>query len=369
MGKNMKVLFMTNIPAPYRVDFFNKLTEKCDLTVLFEKRNDNERNEEWYKNNKYNFNFIFLPTKNYIQKLFKILNDNYDLIIIGVYSTKLAAISRFYLKFKKRKYIISADGGFAGDKTFITKFIKTFFISSASYWLSSGNETTKYLKYYGAKEENIYNFHFTSLNKNEILTEPIKYSKKLKLRRKAGYNYKRIFISVGQIVYRKGYDILLEALKNENFKDTAFIIAGVGNKLEEYKKYIKDNNLKNVFFVGFKDKKELLELYNMSDVFFFPTREDIWGLVINEAMAYGLPIISSNKALASLELIDEDYLFNLEDKDKLLKLLKEYNSKNEKDLYRIGNKNLNIIKNYNIEQMVYDHIKIFEEIIKRENNQ
>ena len=37
-----------------------------------------------------------------------------------------------------------------------------------------------------------------------------------------------------------------------------------------------------------------------------PTREDIWGLVINEAMAYGLPIITTDNCLAGLELIKNE---------------------------------------------------------------
>ena len=40
-----------------------------------------------------------------------------------------------------------------------------------------------------------------------------------------------------------------------------------------------------------------------ADVFVMPTREDIWGLVINEAMAYGLPVVSTDKCIAALELV------------------------------------------------------------------
>ena len=43
----MKVLFMTNVPSPYRVDFFNELGKLCDLTVYFEKKSSDERNDIW----------------------------------------------------------------------------------------------------------------------------------------------------------------------------------------------------------------------------------------------------------------------------------------------------------------------------------
>lgn len=41
----MKVLFMANIPSPYRVDFFNELGKYCDLTVTFEGRTATDRDE------------------------------------------------------------------------------------------------------------------------------------------------------------------------------------------------------------------------------------------------------------------------------------------------------------------------------------
>ena len=44
----MKVLFMANIPSPYRVDFFNELGKYCDLTVTFEGRTATDR-YEWYQ--------------------------------------------------------------------------------------------------------------------------------------------------------------------------------------------------------------------------------------------------------------------------------------------------------------------------------
>ena len=47
MSINLKVLFLTNVPSPYRVDFFNALGELCELTVLFETKTAKSRNEAW----------------------------------------------------------------------------------------------------------------------------------------------------------------------------------------------------------------------------------------------------------------------------------------------------------------------------------
>lgn len=55
----MKILWLTNIPSPYRVKFFNELGTKCDLTVVFEKRSSSERDESWKKFKTDNFKTIF----------------------------------------------------------------------------------------------------------------------------------------------------------------------------------------------------------------------------------------------------------------------------------------------------------------------
>ena len=45
--KKMKVLFLTNIPSPYRVDFFNQLGKYCELTVLYELGYATNRDKNW----------------------------------------------------------------------------------------------------------------------------------------------------------------------------------------------------------------------------------------------------------------------------------------------------------------------------------
>ena len=59
----MKLLFLSNVPSPYRVDFFNELGKYCDLTVLFEKTTSDERDESWKKYQFNTFRGIFLRGK------------------------------------------------------------------------------------------------------------------------------------------------------------------------------------------------------------------------------------------------------------------------------------------------------------------
>ena len=46
----LKILFITDIPSPYRVDFFNELNQYCNLTVIFERKYSGTREITWIKN-------------------------------------------------------------------------------------------------------------------------------------------------------------------------------------------------------------------------------------------------------------------------------------------------------------------------------
>src|SRR5699024_11074740 len=110
-------------------------------------------------------------------------------------------------------------------------------------------------------------------------------------------------ITVGQFIYRKGFDILLAAWKDLD-KKYQLIILGGGELEGEYRRYIERCSYQNVFVLGFMPKEDLFKYYEASDVFVLPTREDIWGLVVNEAMACGLPVITTEKCIAGMEYID-----------------------------------------------------------------
>ena len=363
----MKVLYYTNIPAPYRVKFFNLLSKSVDLTVIFNgDKNEKYRNKEWFKNNEFDFNYINLKGISPF-KLNKILKDNYDIVIIGTYANINGAILNILLRHKHIKFFLNADGGIVPKKeSFLSKFLKTKFISTAYYYLSTGKSTNEYLEHYGANKSSIYVYPFSSIEKSDVLLLPIKMEEKLKLRKEAGYNYKRLFVSVGSFIERKGYDLFLNSLLISNNEKNGFIIIGGGEEKENYLEFLKEHNIKNIHFIDFCDKEKIFEYYKMSDVFFFPSREDIWGLVVNEAMSTGLPVISTLETASAREVFKRNQLYPCENIKALNKKINEYSSKSALDLYKEGLNNLEISSKYTIENMVSKHLAIFKEVKKDE---
>lgn len=367
----MKILFLTNIPTPYRVDFFSELGKLCELTVLYERKTADNRNVKWLNKRANNFNGHYLDGKNvgedssFSFEIIKFLKDQtFDLVVIGGYSTPTGMLAINYLKLKKIPFVLNIDGGLIKKDNLIKYCIKKYFISSASYWLSPGSSATEYLVHYGAKKNKTYEYPFTSIKEDDILTEyDLKKIEKSAVRDEIGITEKKVVITVGQIIHRKGIDVLIESAKKT--KDIGFYIIG-GEPTKEYQNMVDTWNLQNIHFVGFKTKSELDKYYLAADLFVLPTREDIWGLVVNEAMSKGLPIITTDKCVAGLELIKDGingYIIPSEDSNKLKQAIENI-IYDENALNRISVNNLIKIKKYTIESMVEAHIDIFNKILE-----
>jgi glycosyltransferase involved in cell wall biosynthesis len=362
----MKILYLTNIPAPYRVDFFNLLGKYCDLYVAYERANASNRNVKWTTKEKSNHNEILLKSLKIgnessitFQTIPIIKKLKFDAIVVSGYSSPTALITMLYLITKKIPYILSVDGGFIRKESKIKYLFKKFFISRASLYLSTGKKTSEFLEYYGAIEEKIKIYPFSSIRGDEIQNSS--YERSL-YKRKIGITEKKMILSVGQFIYRKGYDVLIKSCKNLD-KDVGIYIVG-GSPTEEYMILKKELQLDNLHFVGFKSKDELNDYYKAADIFVLPTREDIWGLVINEALSYGLPTITTYNCIAGTELIINDengYLINVNDENDLEEKIRKILENN--DLSKKMRKNcLESIKSFTIENMAkvcYEEINSF----------
>ena len=360
----MKVLWLTNIPSPYRVDFFNELGKECELTVLFEKSHSSERDDIW-KNYKFeNFKGIILGGKSIgvaeamSWSVVKYLKKGiYDHIVVTNYFDFTGMLAVLYMRLRGIRYSVEGDGAFAGSGKGFKEKIKKFVISKAIYCFSTGNEHDKYYLKYGAEKENIIRYPFTSIKTADALCEPLSNNSKKLLKESLGITENKAVLSVGQFIHRKGFDILIKAAASLP-NDVGFYFVG-GVPPDEYIDLKESLQLSNVHFIGFKSKEELSDYYKASDVFVLPTREDIWGLVINEAMSYGLPVITTNKCIAGLELISDDrYILDPEDVKGLSKITLEI-LQDPIQSERLSIDNLGTASKYTIETMAKKHIEIF----------
>ena len=362
-----KVLFLTYSPAPYRVAFFEELGKYCELEVIYEMESNDvsNRNQNWFINEAHNFSVVKtkrIKLKQYVicSNIISILkNGNYDEIIMGTYSSLTAMLAITYMKLKNIPFWLNSDGGFIKEKENVVKrAVKTHFISAASYYLASGKHTKKYLEYYGAEKNTVYIYPFSSYLKSDFPDSLITESERKQIRNDIGISEKYVVLSVGQFIFRKGFDVLIKAASQ--LKTTVGIYIVGDTPTEEYLKLCKEYNVTNVHFIGYKSKNELIEYYKAADLFVCPTREDIWGLVINEALTFGLPVITTARCGAGLELIKNGYngeIIPCEDYNSLAEAIDLF-FEDWGNIEQLRNNAFESVGNYNIENEAFVHAKL-----------
>nr|WP_309098433.1 glycosyltransferase family 4 protein [Fredinandcohnia onubensis] len=369
----MKILWLTNIPSPYRVNFFNELGKYCDLTVLFEKGESSERDKSW-RNYKFTFfKGVFLKgigvgvDKAVSLEVIKYLKKGkYDHIVVSNFSTPTGIIAIEYMRLNKMVYSLESDGGFLKNNNRVKEQLKKHIIKGAELYFSTAKMHDEYYIKYGAEPDKILRYPFTSLYKSDILMKPLEKSEKNHLRNKLGIKEDKVVLSVGQFIHRKGFDILVKASKDLNDNVGIYIVGG--DPTEEYIQLRRRLKLNNVHFIGFKNGAELREFYKAADLFVLPTREDIWGLVINEAMAYGLPVITTDKCIAGLELVNDSengFIVPINNSSSLATQIIEV-LKDQKVVDEMSKSSLEKIQKYTIENMATVHINILNSILNKD---
>ena len=268
----------------------------------------------------------------------------------------MAAI--IYMKVLGIPYYMETDGGMIRNENIIKKLYKKFLVSGAKGYFSPSEDSDRYLEYYGANSHTIYRYPFTSLKGADILEKAPSAEEKALLKMKLNIKEEKVIISIGRFIHIKGFDILLNACKYLD-NDVRIIIIG-GIPLQEYLSLVRKHKLSNVTFETFKSKEELSNYSKVADLFVLPTRGDIWGLVINEAMAHHLPVITTNKCVAGMELItnfENGFIVEVDNYEMLSEAIKKviYNP----DLEKMKKFSIDRIRSYTIEGMVQAHLDEF----------
>lgn len=365
----MKILIFSNLPSPYFVEYLNELGKHADVLAVFERRKASNRDKSWESVNAINFQYCYLKgikfgteaSLSFSAK--KYIKNNRDRIIIFANPTTPTGILgiRYCIK-HKIPYCLQSEGGFAKvDNSFKTK-LKKYLFKDASLFLTGMKPETDYFSAYGAPIEKIKQYPFASLSDKDLVNEPISLEDKKAFKKELNICFNKMILYVGSMIQRKGVDVLLKAFKDMPNDTCLFCVGGLPSKIHE--DIITTENIKNVFFIEHSNLETLKKYYKVADVFVLPTRYDTWGLVINEAMSYGLPVITTKNCVAGLQLIEDGkngYLVDSESTEQLKTAMRDLISKS--DLLEMGNRNIKKIKNHTYEKMavtIFKHLKELE---------
>lgn len=315
-----KVIFITNIPNPYRIPLFNEMSRQfgesdMHLKLVFGAEGYKRRMFQLDKSD-IGFDFEILEDKAHsfsddgektlflYRGLLKLLRrDKPDAIIVAGFSS--ATVQVFFHKLLSGTPFVIFSGSIdikGRNYSFLRKMNRLLFIKSASAFVAYGNLAKEYLVNAGAPVSKVF------VGRNTVDTSF--FAEKTSALRKtdSSDDNKMHFTYVGYLVPRKNVQVLLEVIKivAEKRSDFCVDILGDGISRPDLEKFVNANNLNHVVkFHGFRQKEELPEFFAKSSGFLFQTGFDIWGLVLNEAMAAGLPCLASPNAGATFDLIKE----------------------------------------------------------------
>lgn len=374
----VKIALIHNIFTPYRFELFEKLSKHeyiDELSVFYCLENNDGRKwdlkyrlEHEYKtlsNNKnkdaneykykilpgYTFKFplIKLPHSTINPSIFNEIRYNkYDVIIIGGFTDMTTQLVYINCKIKKTPIVLwselSGSYLFRHNKLY-NPFIK-FFVKNSDAIIVPGTQSKEYHLKMGASQDRI----FISPNANNEQ----KYIDKMKdYKKNSSLIYRELSVSttkniifVGRFIKRKGIDHLIKSFSyvKDEIEDLGLILVGEGPEKDNLRVLCEDLGLKDVYFTGFVNEEKKIEYYSISSLFVLPSLWDLHPLVLPEAMACSLPIVSTTEVASVRDLIIEGengYIINSGNTDQLSSAIKKIFLHN--DITLMGKKSLQVL--------------------------
>ena len=118
--------------------------------------------------------------------------------------------------------------------------------------------------------------------------------------------HRPIILFASKLQTRKHADHLVEAysaLLKMTTSDPYLVIVGDGEERENLQSRCQALGLKDVRFAGFQNQSVLPQYFRLADVFVLPSRHEPWGLIVNESMAAGCPVIVSTDVGSGADLV------------------------------------------------------------------
>lgn len=321
-ARPVRVALLHNIISPHVVPLFAELARQpgIDLRVYFFAESD--ENRRWQANPEGLFRFTILRsvairTRDRDLATFfispeivpRLIRDGFDVVIAAGWDS-FASLAAFLLcRLLGRPFILwsgSTKAEPSWRRTITLPMVKQL-ARRATACLAYGSRAREYLLRLGARPGKI----FVSLNTIDMdgVLARTDAARQARDRHRAllGLDGARVVLYVGRLIGIKGVDTLIEAIANVRATEprVTLVIAGYGPDETALKLLVSTKGLTdNVRFLGHVSLDELPRYYALADLFVLPSRQDVWGLVLNEAMAAGLPLITTDRVGGSADLIE-----------------------------------------------------------------
>jgi glycosyltransferase involved in cell wall biosynthesis len=328
-----RIALLVNLIAPSRVGVYERLATALDLIIL---HGDMEHNRGSWKKLKVNgacnrriAGWQLSLNKRERGEIF----DRWFLHIEPGYITELLrerpdAVITFEMGFRTlvglaygacfRKPVWVWWGGTPHTERHVGRFrklLRAIVARWAKRWISYGQTSTEYLLTLGIPRKRILQIQncvdetwYDAQAESELDVQP-----------------KPMLLHVGQMIARKGIVEFLHAaarLQQEGLRFSIVLVGG-GRDCARLQRLAAELLLDNVRFYPAQPPKAMPAFYRSADVLIFPTMTDVWGLVANEAILSGLPVLCSCYAGCAPELFDPESIFDPADEKQFVAALRK----------------------------------------------
>ncbi len=303
----MRIIFWENTLSPHESAYIRALANKENIEVALIVEKDisrHRKNMGWDIPNLGNVKVLIHPGRSEIFHILKKAEYESVHIFSGIRTYPLVKTAFLQsLSFNIIRGISTESADLRGLKGVfrlgLGKLEAFRFCNKINFVLAIGNLGVQWFQKCGFSEDKIYPFGYFVENFSE---------NKCDLRKNIEYRkdkYHLLFI--GQLIKRKGVDILLKALSGLKEMKWFLDIIGDGKERRNIEDLCESLNLsKYVKFYGVKKNMETIEFLKTVDLLILPSRFDGWGAVVNEALTNGVPIVCSD-ACGAADLINNSF--------------------------------------------------------------
>jgi glycosyltransferase involved in cell wall biosynthesis len=231
------------------------------------------------------------------------LRSKADLTLLAGYNSPEHWMQAFLLMLRRRKFALFCDSTlYDNPQTPLKGIAKRFIFSRANAIFCYGQRAREYLQHYGVPSEKI--FH-----RNQTAALPPDYSRDAVLARRAkeaAPSAAPRYLYVGRLSPEKSIDTLIEAFALVRTHEPAATLVIVGRGPEEARLKALADKLSlggSINFAGSKFDDALVAEYLAATCLVLPSKSEPWGLVVNEALSYGCPVIVSHRCGCVPELV------------------------------------------------------------------
>jgi glycosyltransferase involved in cell wall biosynthesis len=311
----MRVAVLHNHPIHYKHLLFTALASLgVEVDVIFTARSSNLRTtslqpagEKYRSHFLSNGSFESLPqTATALRAVCVVEQCHPDVVIIGGYSYLATWSTLAWAKLRNKPVALWFQSNQADQPQSIAKdIVKRIFVGACDAGHVYGRSSRAYLQYLG-------------MSPASILVKRATVDSGLFMKRRAAFHSDfRRFVYVGRFSPEKNLPRLLEAFRMvRNQNKAQLVLIGYGPDEPLLRQKTQDLDLtKSVIFTGPKTQDEVSQALAESDCLVLPSLSEPWGLVVNEALCTGIPVIVSDRCGCAPDLVSENTGWMFEAKD------------------------------------------------------